>query len=253
MAIIIEHRMINIVERAKCMLYSKKDYVQRTNVSRKRTIGFPPTAIIDVSTHFTARQLELLNRGPAYIPLCQTYLSLSSDAQCQQMIKEQFEPLRQELSSFFIGNHVSLVRVREFFNDLQAMIQNIYSQPLAPNIQLRAQDDKRVIRSLRGKMKKENIVIRPTDKSNRFYLGHLYDFKRKGLEYMAKTDAYQLVQEINQVTILFGVSADLKVLLDIIGCVDSTLRDLFQHQRITSSQFNAMRVDRTNVELVHLY
>ena len=133
------------------------------------------------------------------------------------------------------------------------MIQNIYSPPLAPHILLRALDEKRTIRSICRKEKKENIVIRATDKSHLLHVGRACDYERKALEYTRKTSAYEVIHELNQTSTTIGISAEQKILNDIVERVDSTLHNLLQHKRITSTQFNAMRVDRTKVELGHLY
>ena len=47
----------------------------------------------------------------------------------------------------------------------------------------RARKERKAIKSIQSKIKKENYIIRVTDKSSIFHLGHVNDYERKAEAY----------------------------------------------------------------------
>lgn len=133
-------------------------------------------------------------------------------------------------------------QAREFFSAIETFLRHFYTTPLPSKLQMRAQYESRLIRSIQKKLQKSNIIIRQTDKSKVFHLGSAEDHHRKALEYMSKTNAYQeLPKNINPS-------------MDHLQAVLALIDPLLQKKQINLDQWKqAMRPDPKTVELAHLY
>ncbi len=54
----------------------------------------------------------------------------------------------------------------------------------------RARKELRLVKSIQYRIKKEKYIIRVTDKSGIFHLGHVTDYEQKAKAYRQKTGAY---------------------------------------------------------------
>ena len=86
---------------------------------------------------------------------------------------------------------ISDQRAQDFFTSIENLLRQLYTTPLPRNLQIRAEYEQRMIRSIQRQLKRFNVIIRPTDKSKVFHLGSVQDYDRKALEYMQKTNAYE--------------------------------------------------------------
>lgn len=74
---------------------------------------------------------------------------------------------------------------------LRACLTHIYSNPLPLIDQIRALRELKIVQSIRRKLKKYKLILRPTDKSGVLHIGHASDYERKAVEYRKKTGAYE--------------------------------------------------------------
>ena len=109
-------------------------------------------------------------------------------------------------------------------------------------MQARAQYEQHMLRTIRGKLKISNIIIRPTDKSKVFHLGSKQDYDRKALEYMKKTQAYE--------EILTNINPYLDHLRTVLTLIDPLLKNKAINLKLWKHQ---MRPDPKTLELAHLY
>lgn len=114
-----------------------------------------------------------------------------------------------------------------------------YTAPLSIYDDIRARREHRLVRSIRYKMKKANLVLRPTDKSGVLHIGSATDYERKAIEYRAKTRAYTELSS--------------NPLVDILHKVESVLNDLRSKKYISIKQYSRMRPNRSKTHLAYMY
>jgi hypothetical protein len=119
----------------------------------------------------------------------------------------------------------------------------LYTTPLPNKLQIRAQYERRMIRTIQRQLKRSNTILRSTDKSKVFHLGSCEDYHRKALEYMAKTNAYKEISS--------GINPCLDHLRATLSLIDPLLK---KKEAIDLKLWkNKMRPNPQTVELAHLY
>jgi hypothetical protein len=127
----------------------------------------------------------------------------------------------------------------ELSNQLKDCLTRRYTTPLTIYDEIRAHREHRLVRSIRYKLKKANLVLRPTDKSGVLHIGSASDYERKAIEYRAKTGAY--------------VELASDPLEDIVNKVESVLNDLRSKKYISVKQYIKMIPNRAKVHLPYMY
>ena len=80
--------------------------------------------------------------------------------------------------------------IEQFSQKLAVCLHESYMTPI-PYLDIhRARKERKIIQSIQSRIKKENYVLRVTDKSGIFYLSHASDYDRKVEAYRQKTGAY---------------------------------------------------------------
>ena len=111
--------------------------------------------------------------------------------------------------------------------------------PLSLFDELRARRELHLVKSIRHKLTKAQLVLRPTDKSGVFHIGSSSDYERKAIEYRAKTGAY--------------IELSSNPLNEIVNKVYRLLDNLRLTKRISVKQYNKMIPDRAKVHLAYMY
>jgi hypothetical protein len=141
-----------------------------------KTIGFQPQIIIDAKHPFTDQQLQLLNRGPTYVPPCQIHV-LSSSSLLDDILKKQYAPLKHQLAYLFNKYEINDALQFTIQHDVYDLFTKCFSMSLPPDIHKRAQDEQTLIQTIRLLLKNSNLILRRTaDNMNTFYLGNNQDF-----------------------------------------------------------------------------
>lgn len=122
---------------------------------------------------------------------------------------------------------------------LKNQLHSLYAASLSSRDVLRARDDFRIMRSIQRKLKRQNLIIRMTDKSNIFYIGRAIDFEKKVQAYREKTNAYQELTSNPLEAILIKVTRLLNVL---------RAKNLIQ-----ANQYDEMMPKRATVRLGYMY
>jgi hypothetical protein len=103
----------------------------------------------------------------------------------------------------------------------------------------RTRKELKLIKSIQSRIKKEKYILRVTDKSGIFHLGHAKDYEQKAEAYRQKTGAY-IELENDPLCIVFDKVVHL-------------LNDLRSKDHIRVSQLNQMMPKRDKVALAYLY
>ena len=146
--------------------------------------------IIDTTTHsFNNKQIQLLNRGPTYVPPCQIYIS-SSYQSMNDIIKKQYASLKHQLAGIFSKYHINIALSLELEEQIHKQFTDLFSMSIPTHIRQRALYEKKLIQSIQQSLKINNLILRRTaDNMNTFYLGNVEDFQAKANDYLLKTDA----------------------------------------------------------------
>jgi hypothetical protein len=123
--------------------------------------------------------------------------------------------------------------------ELKDCLNRRYKTPLSMYDEIRAYSEHRLVRSIRYKLKKANLVLRPKDKSGVLHIGSASDYERKAIEHRVKTAAY------------FELAFN--PLSDIVGRVESVLNDLRSKKFISAKQYSKMTPNRAKVHLAYMY
>lgn len=116
------------------------------------------------------------------------------EKQLDKESKTIMDTLKNFMSSFkdgrpWIPKTVAMYKL--YSERLQTCLKHHYMTALPLRDQLRARRDLKLIKSIRGKLKKYKLILRQTDKSGVFHIARAIDYKRKAKEYREKTGAYE--------------------------------------------------------------
>jgi len=196
--------------------------------------------IVDVTLPLSSQQKAFFDYGLKYVPPCQSRFHHRS---IEKIIEREYKRLHERITKN-LGEYCTTAsdqRAIEHFASLQQLLQRLYTTPLSKKLFVRAQYNDRMVKSIRHRLKKSNVIVRPTDKSKVFYFADANDFERKVMEYMTKTNAYQ------------EISSGRCPLADDLNAVTTLLDGLHKNKRISKDQLKDMQPDIHKLELAHLY
>jgi ribulose bisphosphate carboxylase small subunit len=129
--------------------------------------------------------------------------------------------------------------IKQFSQQLATCLHEQYTVPISYLDVRRARKEWKLMKSIQFRLKKENYILRVTDKSSIFHLGHAIDYERKAQAYQEKTGAY--------------IELENDPLWAVFDKVVHLLNDLRSKKRILVSQYNRMIPKRDKVALAYLY
>lgn len=143
----------------------------------------------------------------------------------------------------YLSDHCHIPRRAPVLNELSLQLKvclsRCYMKPLSIYDEIRARREHHLVRAIWHKLKKSNLLLRPTDNSGVLHIGSASDYERKAIEYRAKTRAY--------------IELASNPLQDIIAKVEHKLDDLRSKKYISVRQFNKLRPNRSKVHLAYMY
>jgi hypothetical protein len=129
---------------------------------------------------------------------------------------------------------------KQFSERLQACLMRHYMAPLPFIEHIRAQRDLQTMKLIRRKLKKNQLLLRETDKGGNLYVAHLNEFEEKAADYRLKTGAYEELSS--------------SPIEEILSKVTRLLNDLHaKPNQISPQQYKKMIPSRLTVELAYMY
>ncbi|CAF2092967.1 unnamed protein product [Rotaria magnacalcarata] len=129
---------------------------------------------------------------------------------------------------------------KQFSERLQACLMRHYMAPLPFIEHVRAQRDLQTMKLIRRKLKKNQLLLRETDKGGNLYVAHVNEFEEKAIEYRVKTGAYEELSS--------------SPIEEILSKVTRLLNDLHaKPNQISPQQYKKMIPSRLTVELAYMY
>jgi hypothetical protein len=80
---------------------------------------------------------------------------------------------------------------KQFSQRLHACLTLRYMTPLPYMDQIRAKQEREIVKSVRRKLKKAKLILHESDKDGNLYVGQITAFEQKVIEYRMKTGAYE--------------------------------------------------------------
>ncbi len=231
----------------------KKKKTSQTNSEQQsmERIGFQPQMILDTQHSLTDQQLQLLNRGPTYVPPCQLHVS-SAGVSLDAILKKQYAPLKHQLAYLFTKYNINVASQFTIQQDVYEHFTKAFSMSLPADIQSRAQDEQTLVHSIRSFLKSNHLILRRTaDHMNTFYLGERQAFERQANEYLIKADQYRVSFTTNpQTNQQQTFRSEVNKSIDFINHALGILR---RRNDLDENLYNRLRIDPSKVKLPYLY
>ena len=168
--------------------------------------------------------------------------ALRSQKQQQIEIRDQHKNISNKVQNDLVKHHHvrrTLPIFEEYANQLLDHLNHGYFTPLSYKDHIQALEQVKIVRSIRKKIKKHNLLIRLTDKGNNFYIGLTSEFEKKVQQFFSDTNAFMQLSN--------------NPFHEILNRVIQSLNHLQSKRLITLWQYNQMLPDRKECELAHLY
>ena len=129
--------------------------------------------------------------------------------------------------------------IKQIAQHLQTYLNQQYMAPIPYLNIYRARKELQLMKSIKWRLKKGNCILRMTDKSGIFHLGHIQDYQQKAQAYREKTQAYIELQSNPLSTTFYKVV--------------HLLNELRSKNHIKAGQLNQMMPKADKVTLAYLY
>ncbi|CAF4210878.1 unnamed protein product, partial [Adineta steineri] len=201
----------------------------------------------------STEQLKLLNRGPTYVPPCQSYVSLPSFESPDSLIdrtKSQYKVLQHELNILFPKYNKNQLESANINKQIKDLYVNMFSTSLTSTIRQRAKYEKELVQSIRIYLKENNLILRrTTDQRNNFYLGNRKDFEDKANQYIMDTYDFEYCQDVDET----NLRQTYKYLNEIVRSINSDIKKMFDSKKGKDNDPMKLHIDFDQIQLSYLY
>jgi hypothetical protein len=160
----------------------------------------------------------------------------------QKQVKKEHQQMMNTITAYIVRVHhipnTSNI-IGQFSQKLAACLHEKYMASLSCLDIYRARKERKIMKSNQSRVKKENYILRVTDKSGIFHLADASDYERKAEAYRQKTGAY--------------VELESDPLWSVFDKVVHLLNDLRSKKHILAWQLDQMMPKRDEVALAYLY
>jgi len=108
-------------------------------------------------------------------------------------VQQEYENIMDTVAPYLVRiYHLpnSSTIIKQFSQALATCLYERYMTPISYLNTYRARKELKLIKSIQYRIKKEKYILRLTDKSGIFHLGHAKDYEQKAEAYHQKTGAY---------------------------------------------------------------
>ncbi|CAF2793105.1 unnamed protein product [Rotaria sp. Silwood2] len=231
--------------------YDELDHSNPEEITQYVKIMSPSSSImIDAQHPLNEKQLQLLSRGPNYVPPCFMYTTLSYESM-GDIVKKQYAPFKHTLNNLFLKYKLNLNLQMEIHKKVYDLFQDLFSKSIPSDLFQRAQYEKKLIESIRFSFQKHNIILRRTaDNMNIFYMGNREEFEKKADRYLLTSENYDLLFDTNDTNSEKPLNMAIK---DMIESMNALLEKLKIHKAITMDLYKQFMADPTNIKIPYLY
>ncbi|CAF1506645.1 unnamed protein product [Adineta ricciae] len=268
---LLEQRLTNITDRLRTIHYHRINYFLRSSygdwesksqdTQTIHTREFLSNVMIDTMHELSPRQMQLLSRGPTYVPPCQSRLSSfskSAPTSTSDIVKKQYAPLKHQIASLLSKHRLSIASSWDIRSNICYKFTNLFAISIPYNMQKRAIDEIKLVQSIRSSLKTNNLILRRTaDNQNTFYIGNREEFELKGNKFLSGLeDVYECVGIIgkdNSDHKENQIEDPLYLLSGRIEAINFALETLQKRKALEKDTISKLIIDSKNVKLPYLY
>lgn len=243
------HRCLKIIDKKLHHMY---DYKMKKTFNKKPSST--PTFIIDttlMSHGLTYEQIQLLNRGPTYIPPFQMYIQSSTD----EYLHKQYRYLQQHLTKLYTKFNINPARSMFISKDIKDLYMNTFSIELPTNLYQRALYESQLVNSIRQHCVTNNLMLkRLANQTNIFYLGNTIDYQQKVNEYFSQMNVFELCE-----TVVVNDDDDTQLqqtyeyLHKIIRIINEQMDNILKKKKNSKDLIKKLHIDKSKVRLPYVY
>ncbi|CAF1320317.1 unnamed protein product [Adineta steineri] len=177
------------------------------------------------------------------------HLSINQTNNIDRILFKQMAPLRRQLTKVFNKYPVDPSKKMKFEQEIEQLFQKFFSIPIPSIIEQRSIYEQQLLRSIKLKLKKEQLILqRTSDNNNTYYLGNQMEFNEKTNEYMNNANYFELVGIIDH------NNTEQKYLNEIIESIELVSQELYQKKCINEKNLLKMLPNKqTIIHLPYLY
>jgi hypothetical protein len=157
-------------------------------------------------------------------------------------LKKEHQNIKNTITSYLVRVHHMLYSspiIKQFIQEMEPRLYQRYMAPISYRDIYRARKELNLVKSIESKLRKGKYILRFTDKSGIFHVGHASDYEQKAEAYRQKTGAY--------------IELENDPLWPIFDKVVHLLNSLRSKDHIRAWQLNEMMPKRNKVALAYLY
>ena len=178
--------------------------------------------------------------GPSFIRPNQS--AIRPHQQQMKEVEKEHEDIHRKVQLSLIRNQriPSTASVfKQYSTNLRHYLQQCYLAPLSYKDQTHARQQAQIATSIRTLLRKNNLIIRLTDKGHNFYIGSAAEFEKKAQKFFSDTNAFLELSD--------------NPFRETLNRVVRLLNTLRGEKRILKWQHEQMMPDQATCELAHLY
>jgi hypothetical protein len=157
-------------------------------------------------------------------------------------LKQEHQNIKTTVTSYLARVHhmsFSSPIIKQFIQEMEPRLYQRYMAPISYRDIYRARKELNLVKSIESKLRNGKYILRFTDKSGIFHLGHATNYEQKAEAYRQKTGAY--------------IELESDPLWPIFDKVVHLLNSLRSKDHIRAWQLNEMMPKRNKVDLAYLY
>ncbi|CAF1316459.1 unnamed protein product [Adineta steineri] len=227
--------------------YYLRNSYDTTHEKHIQKFAFSSFVIMDKNYKFTDKQIQLLNRGPTYVPPFQ--LSISTTIKTlNDKIKKEYEPLKQQLNNLFSNYSINKLIAMQINTKMFNEFKEMFSITIPMIYQERAIYERNLVQSIRSSLNKNHLILRRTaDNTNTFYIGNRIDFELKANDYLLHSDAIEYITDTE------SNPQWRNEFQEMVNSMNKLLDQLKQNKSIDYDIYNRLVIDINKVQLASLY
>lgn len=255
----LEKRFENVANRFNDIYNYRVDYYlkysyesSKSQENRSEPISLSFNSLLTEKHPFSDRELQLLNRGPAYVPSCQMYVS-SADKSLDDRVKAYYAPFKCQLTNLFAKYHINIALVMSIQKKSYDLFKDLFLVSLPADLQERAIFEKYLIYSIYAKLHAHDLMVQRTaDNMNTFYLMDRADYNKRTQRSLTISDDYTLLISTRPSQVNATDEEKQAKIKDMITAMNGLLESLKKHKCVPSDDIKKLIVDASRVKLPYV-
>jgi len=251
----IVHQCLKIIEKK---LRSMFDYKMKNAFKKQFSIPCLPQFIIDtalIAHGLTHEQVQLLNRGPTYIPPFQMYIQSidsipTATTTTDAYLLKQYRYLQQDLVKLYTKFNINPARSMFISKNIKELYMRAFAIQLPDKFYQRAIYESQLVNTIREHCQTNRFILkRLANQTNVFYLGNTIDYEQKVNEYLSEMNVFEMCEVVNETQL----EQTYEYLKKIIRIINDQIEDILKKKKNAKDLLKQLRVDKNKVRLPYLY